>query len=402
MYYNFLITIYSWAISAIFRYITITFIAIAMIILTDMRNTCTRVKVILKMAEEFDLLPLEGSKSSVWSYFGFPAKEGKFLEKNKKSRRHVYCKLCRKQLNYVRNTTNQLIHLKNHHTAEYCEWQVAEKAKQGLKAVQSSKQPSIKDALQRVQPMLHSSPRWKKLTDAVCYFIAKDGQPLDTVNDKGFRHLLSSFEPRYTPPDRKTITNHYLPELYLHVKEKIEKQMEHALYFAVTTDGWTSRANHSYLSLTVHYIDDEWTLQSHLLETHQFAQAHTGDNLASELEGMLETWKLPPIKLCAATTDNAASIVLGWEHFRCFSHSLQLAINQAFDIPRVSRALARAQNLVTHFHHSAKSTHLLKEKQRSEAPFTQSCAAGYHTLEFCILYVTKGFGAAATVVCHSA
>jgi hypothetical protein len=324
------------------------------------------------MAEEFDLLPLEGSKSSVWSYFGFPAKEGEFLEKNKKKRQPVYCKLCRKQLNYVGNKTNQLVHLKNHHTAEYCEWQTAEKAakaKQGPKATQSSKQPSIKDAWQGVQPMAHSSPRWKKLTDAVCYFIAKDGQPLDTVNDKGFRHLFSSFEPRYTPPDRKTITNYYLPELYLREKEKIEEQMEHALYFAVTTDGWTSRANHSYLSLTVHYIDDEWTLQSHLLETHQFVQAHTGDNLASELEGMLEAWKLPAMKLSAATTDNAANIVLameilGWEHFRCFSHSLQLAINQAFDIPQVSRALARARNLVTHFHHSTKSTHLLKEKQR--------------------------------------
>lgn len=70
--------------------------------------------------------------------------------------------------------------------------------------------------------------------------------------------------------------------------------------------------------------------------------------LMHELEGMLETWKLPAIKLSATTTDNAANIVLameilGWEHFRCFSHSLQLAINQAFDIPQVSRALARTQ-----------------------------------------------------------
>jgi len=85
-----------------------------------------------------------------------------------------------------------------------------------------------------------------------------------------------------------------------------------------------------------------------------------------ELECMLETWKLPAIKLSATTADNAANIVLameilGWEHFRCFSHSLQLAINQAIDIPQVSRALARTQNLVTHFHHSAKSTHLLEE-----------------------------------------
>ena len=48
---------------------------------------------VLKMAEEFDLLPLEGSKSGVWSYFGFPAKEGKFLEKNKNKRKHIYCKV---------------------------------------------------------------------------------------------------------------------------------------------------------------------------------------------------------------------------------------------------------------------------------------------------------------------
>ena len=34
------------------------------------------------MAEEFDLLPF-GAKSSVWSYFGFPAREGQFLEKSK-------------------------------------------------------------------------------------------------------------------------------------------------------------------------------------------------------------------------------------------------------------------------------------------------------------------------------
>lgn len=82
-------------------------------------------------------------------------------------------------------------------------------------------------------------------------------------------------------------------------RERLEnrKQMEHALYFAVTTDGWTSRANQSYLSLTVQYIDEEWTLQSHLLEIHQFAEAHTGDNLATELQGMLQKWKLPAINL---------------------------------------------------------------------------------------------------------
>ena len=45
---------------------------------------------------ELELLPLLGSKISVWHYFGFPAKEGQFLEEDKK-RQHVYCKVCKKQ-----------------------------------------------------------------------------------------------------------------------------------------------------------------------------------------------------------------------------------------------------------------------------------------------------------------
>jgi len=114
------------------------------------------------MAKEFDLLPLEDSKSRVWSYFGFPAWEGQFLEKSKKMRQHVYCKLCQKPLNYVGNTTNQLVHLKNHHAVEYCEWQAAEKATQGLKATQS----------QSVLPITHCA-----------YILMKSGPPRSPAGD---------------------------------------------------------------------------------------------------------------------------------------------------------------------------------------------------------------------------
>ena len=50
---------------------------------------------------EHELLPLPSSKSSIWQYFGFPAKEGQFLDKDKKKQQHVYCKVCKKQLSYV-------------------------------------------------------------------------------------------------------------------------------------------------------------------------------------------------------------------------------------------------------------------------------------------------------------
>ena len=48
----------------------------------------------------------------------------------------------------------------------------------------------------------------------------------------------------------------------------------------------------------------------------------------------------------------------------CFSHTLQLAVEDAVKIPAVSKALARIRRLVTHFNHSPKATYVLKQKQQ--------------------------------------
>ena len=65
---------------------------------------CTGASVKIKMAtthassveivDDVDsLLSLEGSTSEVWKHFGFPAKNGKYVEGDKKKRTKVYCKL---------------------------------------------------------------------------------------------------------------------------------------------------------------------------------------------------------------------------------------------------------------------------------------------------------------------
>ncbi len=122
---------------------------------------------------------------------------------------------------------------------EYRECQTVDNGTSVIEATQS-KQQSIKDAFQGMTPLPHSSQLWKKLT---VISLQKMAQPLNTINDKGFRHLLTSFEPRYGPPDRKAITNDYLTDLYVQQKERVSEEMAQTSYFAVTTDGWTSCAN---------------------------------------------------------------------------------------------------------------------------------------------------------------
>ena len=193
-----------------------------------------------------ELLPLEKSKSPVWSYFGFLARDGGFIEKDKKKRQTVYCKLCNHGLSYNGNTTNMLVHLQYKHKEKYTA--VTSKATLDTGVPSQSVQHSMTAVFQQLSPISRSSSRWKALTDSVCFCIAKDMLPYDTVTDLGFRHMLHTFEPRCVPPDRTTIARHYMPLLYEREKAKVTSAMASGLqHFAVTSDGWSSRANHSYV-----------------------------------------------------------------------------------------------------------------------------------------------------------
>ena len=65
-----------------------------------------------------ELLPLEKSKSPVWSYFGFPARDGGSSRKTRKIGR-LFTVNCNHGLSYNGNTTNMLVHLQYKHKEEY-------------------------------------------------------------------------------------------------------------------------------------------------------------------------------------------------------------------------------------------------------------------------------------------
>ena len=195
-----------------------------------------------KMADsERELLPLPGSKSVIWAFFGFPAKDGQFIEQDKRKRKEVICKTCRKEFAYTGSTTNLISHLRNNHTKEYTT--MTQQSSEGLKELLSTAskplQRQLKDSFAAHSPLPHSTTRWKKLTEAVCYYIAKDMLPLDTVSSEGFLQMVNEFEPRYKPPSRKALTTHYLPRLYQQQLDQVKASLSDSRYsvsFAMTTD----------------------------------------------------------------------------------------------------------------------------------------------------------------------
>ena len=165
---------------------------------------------------------------------------------------------------------------------------------------------SITQAFEKGTPLAKTSHRWQKLTQSICYFIAKDINPVVTVNGIGFRRMIKEFEPCYVVPDRKTLRTNFIPKMYKHEKSHINHVVADVSSYALTTDIW-SRAMHSYISVTIHFIDANFCLCNYLLDAKELLDNHTGDNIAEHLSEIMNYRHLSSIKLSDVTMDNGSN-----------------------------------------------------------------------------------------------
>ena len=131
----------------------------------------------------------------------------------------------------------------------------------------SAYQPTLSESVEKSQEYDKKGKRWIKLTEAVTYYIAKDGHPVYTVERPGFKKLLKTFDKQYTLPSRKYFSQTSLPKLYTSIKEKVKQELSTVTFFSATTDLWSSIGLKPYLSYTIHFINSDWELCSHCLQT---------------------------------------------------------------------------------------------------------------------------------------
>ena len=211
-------------------------------------------------SENEEIVDKKGLSSSViWKWFGFLS--------NDKEQSDVWCKLCRKQVaTKTGNTTNLFYHLKQNHAMEHAESLSLRKGTQ-IKSKPVVVRPK-QSTMSAFVPYEQTSKRHKDITNAITYCIAKDMQPISTVEKQGFKKLIKILDPRYVLPGRKYFSHTALPKMYAECREKVEEALQRDLtYFASTTDLWSSRTSEPYISLTIHYIDKEWNLQNKCLQT---------------------------------------------------------------------------------------------------------------------------------------
>ena len=202
----------------------------------------------------------------------------------------------------------------------------------------SNHQLTIEEVVDRRKRYDAGSRRAKELDHAIAFFLAKDMQPFHTVEKQGFQKMVSVFDFKYILPSTNYFSEKEIPRMYSELRDNIvNPAVTRASFYAVTTDLWTSCARHSFISFTIHFIDDKWELKTFCLDTVPILHDHTGQNLAEAIQDILANWKLDPANLICTTTDNksnflSAFTILNWIRISCFGHNLDLCVNKAIQI----------------------------------------------------------------------
>ena len=101
--------------------------------------------------------------------------------------------------------------------------------------------------------------------------------------------------------------------------------------YAVTSGGWNSRANHSYVSVTLHSINNGWELKCFLRRNDWTAYSSQLGKLFRSV--VIACWNLPATYINAVVIDIVSNITaaiarLEWQRLSCSSHTLQLSVHK--------------------------------------------------------------------------
>ena len=183
---------------------------------------------------------------------------------------------------------------------------------------------------------------------AIVIWIIADQQPFSVVENEIFIKMMNIFDPRYKVPDRHQIKEMVIQEFDLRRSNIYYDLRKIPGKVSFTTDMWTSTlSSEAYLGLTIHYIDQNWTLQRFLLDIIPFKNRHTRVNMSTAISNVLCEFNLADRAL-ALTTDNESAMVvcgrklaeefeqdlknLSFRHYRCSAHILNLAVKQGMEV----------------------------------------------------------------------
>ncbi|XP_036344463.1 zinc finger BED domain-containing protein 1-like, partial [Rhagoletis pomonella] len=276
-------------------------------------------------------------------------------------RTKAICTYCGKILKTAAHTTNLTDHLKRIHPNRLTAEKLPVSTKLDAFLLRDVQYPA-------------DSKRKEELDKHVMRVIALDVQPFSIVNDTGFRALMHKMDPRYKLPSKTYLRDVSLPKVYESLKGQLQSALECVEYVAITTDGWTSKANESYLTITCHFINTGFQLNSAVLSTSTLSTStnHTAANIADSIRVVLTEWGLMG-KVVSIVTDNDSTMkkaceLLEVKHFPCFAHTVNLLVQDVLKLEILGPILTKCKSIVSFMKRSTTAMAKFKQAQNIESP----------------------------------
>ncbi|KAL3646943.1 hypothetical protein CASFOL_009487 [Castilleja foliolosa] len=187
----------------------------------------------------------------------------------------------------------------------------------------------------------------KVVRDIIAMAIIEHDLPFSFTEYRRIRELLKYINPEGKAYSRRTATVDVI-NMYETEKEKLKQVLARVPgRICLTSDVWTSCTTEGYISLTAHFVDESWKLQSKILNFAHFPPPHSGIELAKIVFYFLREWGIER-KIFSLTLDNATSndnmqellkdrlllqtngLLSGGNffHIRCCAHILNLIVQE--------------------------------------------------------------------------
>jgi hypothetical protein len=169
-------------------------------------------------------------------------------------------------------------------------------------------------------------------------------------------------------------------------------------YFVITTNSWTSTANHGYVTCTAHFVNkDTWTLHSLVSGIFQKDGASTAQDTVTYVENQMALFELQYKYMVATVTDTDTTMISAGQIFvsnsieqgsatnwhGCVDHLLELVNCIAFKDSQESEGTMRACNF---FNSSSQAMAKLLSKQsvgRAVKPIQDVSTRWWSTWSMC-------------------
>ncbi|KAG8433887.1 hypothetical protein GDO86_012308 [Hymenochirus boettgeri] len=288
-----------------------------------------------------NLVSLGRAQSRYWTFFGFQGDAyGRIIDKTK-----IICKLCGVRLSYSGNTTNLRQHLIYKHRREYNELV-------GTQGAVVDPQKNVESTPSReMTSRAIVAPTVGRTTKAVADFIVRDLMPVEIIEGEGFNQMLSILDPNYKLPAASFLAHTILQEMHIQAKIKVTELVKVLQECSVSLDLWKHSGSLSYLTLTIHYVDEGFEAKNVTLSSRVVSEDLSADSLTSVLLDVADEWGIRDnifyaVGLNSPSVKSATSKV-GWKSLPCVGQVLRSCIEMVLQHHMIQTTLDKFRKLIS-------------------------------------------------------